>query len=111
MGGYWSLKLGYWGIESVKQGYWDIEFVEIGILGYWDIDSSRRAFDGWMKAFRNPDIEISDHLYWGPVKRFSRESADMIDRQTCRQRDRHTGSDQIQELGVQERLDLLSATS
>ncbi len=46
-------------------GYWGIEFVEIWILGYWDIDSSRGALDGWM-TFRNRDIGISDPLYQGP---------------------------------------------
>ncbi len=54
------------GYQSVKQGYWDIEFVEIGILGYWDINYSKRALERWITVFQKRDIGISDPLYWGP---------------------------------------------
>ncbi len=40
------------------------------ILGYWDIDSSRRALDAWKTVFRNRDIGISDPLYRGPFNAY-----------------------------------------
>ncbi len=75
--GYWDITKNGWilvietgilGYQSVNGGYWDIQFVEIRILGYQDIDSSRRALDGWITVFRNRDIGIPDPLYRGPDK-------------------------------------------
>ena len=36
-------------------------------MGYWDIDSWRRALCWWIMVFRNRDIRISDLLYRGPI--------------------------------------------
>ncbi len=40
--------------------------MEIGILGYWDINSSKRVLDGWITVFQNLDNGISDPLNRGP---------------------------------------------
>ena len=40
-----------------------LKFLEIKILGYWDINSTRRALNGRITVFRNRDIGISDPLY------------------------------------------------
>ncbi len=61
------IETGILGYQSVKWGYWDIEFVENGILGYWDIDSSRRALGAWITVFLNRDSGISEPLYQGPT--------------------------------------------
>ncbi len=61
MGGYWSLKQGYWDINLLNR---DIRILSLLKVGYWDIGISNYQ-DEWIMVFCNRDIGISDPLYRG----------------------------------------------